>query len=186
MATEDTARRSSRRDTLRFGGAAGIALAAGAAIRSGAVAQDATPASEGGTSVTIQAVSLDAAMALIEAARAKATEIGVPMAIAIVDTQGMLKAFARMDGVNSAATVEIVQKKAYTAASFRNPTHQIAEGVADNVPRATSLVSLENFTLLPGGYPIPDGESVVGGIGVGGGAPEHDMEVAEAALAALG
>jgi uncharacterized protein GlcG (DUF336 family) len=185
MASEDTTRRASRRDALRFGGAAGVALAAGAAIRNNALAQDATPAA-GGASVTIQAVSIDTAMALIEAARAKASEIGVPMAIAIVDPLGVLKAFARMDGVNSAATVEIVQKKAYTAASFRNPTHGIAEGVADNVPRAVSLVTLESFILLPGGYPIPDGDAVVGGIGVGGGAPEQDMEVAEAALAALG
>lgn len=184
MMSEDTARRASRRDALRFGGAAGVALAAGAAVRSGTMAQDATPAS-GGASVTIQAVSMATAMTLIEAGQAKASELGVPMAIAIVDPLGVLKAFARMDGVNSAATVEIVQKKAYTAASFRNPTHGIAEGVAENMPRAISLAGLENFILLPGGYPIPDGEMVVGGIGVGGGAPEQDMEVAEAALAAL-
>lgn len=184
MTSEDTARRASRRDALRFGGAAGVALAAGSTIR-GAAAQDATPA-PGGASVTIQAVSMATAMTLIEAGQAKASELGVPMAIAIVDPLGVLKAFARMDGVNSAATVEIVQKKAYTAASFRNPTHGIAEGVAENMPRAVSLVTLENFILLPGGYPIPDGEMVVGGIGVGGGAPEQDMEVAEAALAALG
>lgn len=175
---------ATRRDALRISGSAGAAIAAGSLLRGSAAAHQATPES-GSASVTIQAVSIDTAMALIDAARAKASEIGVPMAIAIVDPLGLLKAFARMDGVNSAATVEIVQKKAYTAASFRNPTHGIAEGVADNLTRAISLVSLENFILLPGGYPIHDGEMIVGGIGVGGGSPEQDMEVAEAALAAL-
>ncbi len=185
MASENTTRRASRRDALRFGGTAGVALAAGAVLRSASAAQDATPAA-GEASVTVQAVSLQTATTLIEAAQAKAGELGVPMAIAVVDPGGMLKAFARMDGVNSAATVEIVQKKAYTAASFRSPTHGIAEGVADNVPRAVSLAALENFILLPGGYPTSVGDVVVGGLGVGGGAPEQDMEVAEAALAALG
>ena len=41
------------------------------------------------------------------------------------------------------------------------------------------------MTLLAGGYPIAAGGVVVGGIGVGGGSPQQDMEVAEAALTVL-
>ncbi len=184
MTSEPTKHLHDRRQVLRLGGAAGLALAASGAITGSAVAQDGTPTA-GGTSATKRTVSLETAMVLIEAAQDKAGELGVSMAIAVVDEGGLLKAFSRMDGVNSAATVDIVQMKAYSAASFRTPTHRLAEGVKDNAPRAASLANVPRFTLLAGGYPILDGDTVVGGIGVGGGSPEQDMEVAEAALAAV-
>jgi len=173
-----------RRDTFRAGGAAGVALAAGAVLSHRASAQDATPAASGNTE-SFQSITLDAATRLIEAAQAKAMEIGVPMAVAIVDSVGNLKAFARMDGLNRLVTVGLVQDKAYTAASFRTPTHQLAENAAANPAFLASLTAIPNFTLIGGGYPIADGEVVIGGIGAGGGSPEQDMEVAEAALAAL-
>lgn len=184
---ESTQRRHSRRNALRLGGAAGVAVAAGAtAPYAGVRAQDGTPTTDGGaTGVTKQTVPLETAMALIEAAQAAAAELGVPVAVAVVDESGLLKAFARMDRVNSAATVDIVQMKAYSSASFRAPTHRLAEGVADNGPRAASLANVPGFTLLAGGVPIEDGETVVGGLGVGGGSPDQDVEIAEAALAAL-
>lgn len=185
MANQVSTKRTTRRDTLRIGGAVGVALAAGAALSGNAAAQGATPPA-GGMSVTRQSVSLETAAALIEAAQQSAMELGIPMAVAVVDEGGLLKAFHRMDGVNSAATVDIVQMKAYSAASFRTPTHQLAEGVMENIPRASSLANIPRFTLLGGGYPIKDGDVVIGGIGVGGGSAEQDMQVAEAALAAIG
>jgi uncharacterized protein GlcG (DUF336 family) len=149
-----------------------------------ATAQDATPAA-GGISTTIQTITLDAATQLIHAAQEKSVEIGVPMAIAIVDAVGLLKAFHRMDSLDRAVTVDLVQRKAYTSASFRAPTHMLAENAAANPAFLASLAAIPNFTLIGGGYPIMDGETVIGGIGAGGGSPEQDMEVAEAALAAL-
>jgi uncharacterized protein GlcG (DUF336 family) len=185
MASEDTTRRASRRDALRVGGAAGVALAAGVAIRSGALAQDATP-EPGGISHTIQTLSLATAVQLIEAAEQASVDIGVAMAIAIVDHSGMLKAFHRMDGLERQVTVDLVQSKAYTAASFRTPTHMLAENASANPAFLASVSNIPGFTLIGGGYPISDGEVVVGGIGVGGGSAEQDMQVAEAALASLG
>jgi uncharacterized protein GlcG (DUF336 family) len=137
-------------------------------------------------SVTKQSVSLEAAQGLVTAAIAKAAELGVPMAIAVVDEGGLLRAFARMDPVTSAATVDLVQAKAYTAASFRTPTHRLAAGAQDDPARLASLSNVPRFTLIGGGYPITEGDLVIGGIGVGGGSPEQDVEVAEAALAAVG
>jgi uncharacterized protein GlcG (DUF336 family) len=43
-------------------------------------------------------VKLDQAYAIIDAARAKADDIGVPMNIAVVDAGNNLTAFSRMDG----------------------------------------------------------------------------------------
>jgi uncharacterized protein GlcG (DUF336 family) len=178
-------RRTNRRDTLRIGGAAGMALVAGAALRNSATAQGATPA-PGGLSTSVPVISLDTARRLVEEAERKSAEIGVPMAIAVVDSIGLLKAFHRMDGLDRMVSVGLVQDKAYTAASFRTPTHMLAENAAGNAAFLSSLVNIPNFTLIGGGYPIMDGDVVVGGIGVGGGSPEQDMEVAEAALAILG
>jgi uncharacterized protein GlcG (DUF336 family) len=184
MAESSSSRLSSRRETLKVGGAVGVALAAGSLLSHQASAQDATPAASG-LSRSVQTITLDAAVRLIEAAEAKSTEIGVPMAIAIVDHAGLLKAFHRMDGLDRTVTVDLVQRKAYTSASFRAPTHTLAENAAENGPFAASLANIPGFTLIGGGFPIMDGDAVIGGIGAGGGTPDQDMEVAQAALDAL-
>lgn len=184
MIDRQLSRLSTRRDTLKLGGAAGIAAAAGTLVTRRAAAQEATPSPEG-ISRTIQTITLDAALRLTEAAQQKAMELGVPMAIAIVDSVGLLKSFHRMDGLDRSATITLVQSKAFTAASFRTPTHMLAENSNENPAFQNSLVNIPNFTLIAGGFPISDGDVVIGGIGVGGGSPDQDAEVAEAALAAL-
>ena len=176
--------RHSRRDAVRIVGAAGVALAAAGALRPDAATQ--TPEAAGEVSIVRQTVTLAAAQRLLEAAQAKATELAVPVVIAIVDEGGVLKAFHRMDGVVSPAPVDIAPRKAYSAAAFRTPTHQLAESNLSNPARMASLPNLPNIVLLAGGYPITDGDIVVGGIGVSGASPEVDMQIAEAGLAALG
>lgn len=174
--TQTEARRVGRRHMLlAAGGAAALVGLTGTAQQASAQAP---------VSADRASVSLAAAETLIEAAIAKAQEIGVPMAIAILDESGILKAFARMDGT-SLASVDIVQAKAYTAAAFRAPTHVLAERNQADPARLASLTSLPRVTLLGGGFPITQGSTVIGGIGVGGGSPQQDIEVAQAALAAL-
>ncbi len=48
-----------------------------------------------------------------------------------------------------------------------------------------SLPNVPRVTLLAGGFPITEGEVVIGGVGVSGSSPENDMRIAEAGLAAL-
>jgi uncharacterized protein GlcG (DUF336 family) len=184
MANPVSTKRTTRRDTIRIGGAVGVALAAGTALSGSAAAQSATPPA-GGISMAKPTISLQAAAMLVEAAQQKAMELGVAMNIAVVDESGMLKAFHRMDGNNNAASVDIAQRKAFSAASFRTPTHEVAEAAADNPQRIASLTNIPGFTLLLGGYPVMDGDAVIGGIGVSGGSPDQDMEVAETALTVL-
>jgi uncharacterized protein GlcG (DUF336 family) len=130
-------------------------------------------------------ITQDAADRLIEAASAKAGEMGVPEVIAIVDESGALKAFRRMDGAPLLA-VEIATNKAYTAVSFGMPTHEWFEFIKNDPPLLHGIVHTPRLTVFGGGYPIKEGDQVIGGIGVSGGHYRHDMEVAEAALAALG
>ncbi|WP_311043730.1 heme-binding protein [Rhizobium lentis] len=65
--------------------------------------------------LTIKRFSLADARVLLEGARARAQEIGVPMCIAVTDEAGQLIAFERMDGGKITSTI-IAQDKAYTAA----------------------------------------------------------------------
>jgi hypothetical protein len=59
-------------------------------------------------------ISYELARKMVDAAVAKARELGVSENVAIIDEGGNLKAFSRMDGA-SMPTIEIAQKKAYTA-----------------------------------------------------------------------
>ncbi len=51
--------------------------------------------------------------------------------------------------------------------------------------RAQSFLAA-GFSLLGGGVPITRNGQVIGAVGIGGGSPEQDVQVAEAGLAALG
>src|ERR1700680_3967274 len=59
-------------------------------------------------------ISSELAQKMVNAAVAKARELGVTENVAILDDGGNLKAFSRMDGA-SIPTIEIAQNKAYTA-----------------------------------------------------------------------
>ena len=132
-----------------------------------------------------KSVTLEAAQQAIEAAAAKAREIGVPMAIAVVDPDGTLKAFSRMDGAALLA-VRIAQQKAWTAISFGLPTQGLWEFIKDDPPLLHSLPHQENMILFGGGSPISLDGQMIGGIGVSGGHYSQDQECADAGLAALG
>jgi uncharacterized protein GlcG (DUF336 family) len=130
-------------------------------------------------------VSLEAAEAIVAAARAKAVEIEVPAAIAVVDADGTLKAFVRMDGA-PLLPVRIAQQKAWTAISFGMPSHAWWDMVREDPPLLHGIVHQEDVVIFGGGYPIQGGDGeVIGGVGVSGGHYSQDQEIAEAGLAAL-
>lgn len=121
------------------------------------------------------------ALRILEAAAAKAAQMDVPQCIAIVDDGGNLLAFVRMDGAKF-LSIDSAIRKAVTAVSARVPTGGVPADVEMKLAHATSgrLVNLK------GGLPIVEDGVVVGGIGVGSGTGEQDLEVAQAGLAALG
>jgi len=125
-------------------------------------------------------LTLGGAMKLLQAAIAKAAEIGVPECISIVDPGGHLLAFARMDGA-FVQSIDSSLMKAMTAASYGEPTGNIAAGIDLKLAIAIQGKRIN----LPGGLPIIVDGHVIGGIGVGSGTGEQDRIVAEAALGAL-
>ena len=131
-------------------------------------------------------VSTDLAHRIVAAAEAKATEIGVPMDIAVCDESGVLKAFSRMDGA-ALLSIQIAQDKAYTAVGFGMPTDGWHEFIKDDPPLAAGAVGgIDRLVIFGGGFPITVGDKVVGAIGVSGGHYTQDMEVAQAGLAVVG
>jgi glc operon protein GlcG len=125
-------------------------------------------------------LTIDGAMKLLNAAMAKAKEIGVGECISIVDPGGHLLAFARMDGA-FVQSFDSSLMKAMTAASYGDPTGNIAAGIDLKLAIATQGKRIN----LPGGLPIIVDGHLIGGIGVGSGTGEQDRIVAEAALGAL-
>jgi uncharacterized protein GlcG (DUF336 family) len=111
---------------------------------------------------------------------------GYRVAVSVVDRAGVLRAMARTDGAGP-HTVDSSRKKAYTAASFRRPTTELAE-LINKVPTLQTLREINNEVLmLGGGLPIEIGGEIVGGIGVGGAPGAHlDDACAQAGLDAIG
>jgi uncharacterized protein GlcG (DUF336 family) len=135
--------------------------------------------------VNVATITTDAAHRMIAAAEAKATEMGVPMCIAVADPGGNLKAFSRMDGAALLST-QIAQDKAYTAVGFGMPTHGWHDFIKDDAPLAAGApTGIDRLVIFGGGYPITVDGTVVGAIGVSGGHYTQDQQVAEAGLAAL-
>lgn len=132
--------------------------------------------------LTVKRLSNDEAKILIEGARRKAGDIGVPMCIAIVDESGNLIAFDRMDG-GKVTSVTISQDKAFTAAAARKATHDYnAVCVPGNLAFGIHTEVGGRLSTVGGGLPVlVDGE-VVGGIGLSSGTPAQDMECAQAGI----
>lgn len=132
--------------------------------------------------LTIKRLDIEDARVLIAGARKKATEIGVPMCIAVTDESGQLIAFERMDGGKITSSI-IAQDKAYTAAGAKRTTESYGVASQPGSP-AYGINSAIGGRLLVvgGGLPvIVDGE-VVGGIGLSSGTPAQDTECAQAAI----
>ncbi|WP_407520682.1 GlcG/HbpS family heme-binding protein [Methylobacterium oryzisoli] len=131
-------------------------------------------------------VTIKEAQAAIEAARAKAVEIGTQMCIAIVDSGGNLKAFYRMDDA-WVGSIDISQKKAKTALYFGMTTGQIGKLSQPGGPLYGIEHSNDGLITFPGGIPIVDKDGVMSGaIGVSGSTVENDHTVAEAGARAIG
>ncbi len=122
-----------------------------------------------------------AVMEMLSAAVARAEEIEQPQCIVVVDPSGVTLGEIRMTG-SKFLSRRSETAKALTSASHGIPSEEIPEHVRSAIADATG----GGVTGLPGGLPIRLAGSVVGGIGVGSGKPEQDLEVARAALAAIG
>jgi uncharacterized protein GlcG (DUF336 family) len=122
---------------------------------------------------------------LASLAERAASDIGIPMAIAVADAEGGLQCFSRMDGALPAST-EIAVSKAFSAAVLRMGTHELGRLAAPG----KELYGIQHthggrIILFGGGLPLKLKGVVAGGIGVSGGSVDEDMLAAGIAVDAL-
>jgi uncharacterized protein GlcG (DUF336 family) len=133
--------------------------------------------------LTIKRLDITDAHKLIEGARAKAQEIGVPMCIAVTDESGNLIAFERMNG-GKVTSIQLAIDKSFTAAGVRKGTDALGEVNQPGMPaHGISSALGGRMVAVAGGLPVTSNGVVVGGIGVSSGSPAQDLEVAQAGLA---
>ncbi len=122
----------------------------------------------------------------ISAALESCKKDGYRVSVSVVDRAGVLRAMGRADGAGP-HTVDSSRKKAYTAASIRRPTSELADLIT-KVPSLQALRDINGEVLiLGGGLPIELGGEVIGGIGVGGAPGAHlDDACAQDGLDAIG
>lgn len=134
----------------------------------------------------IQEPVLTGAMALqmVEKAFAQAEKDSLQVTITIVDKSGQTLAVLRHHSAG-VHTVRASYKKAYTAASQKRETAEIAKGIKEGtIPEDIRFLD-ENVLMMDGGLPIFINGKVVGGIGVGGAHGSEDVRIAKAGLKLL-
>jgi uncharacterized protein GlcG (DUF336 family) len=131
-------------------------------------------------------ITLAGAEKAIEAGKSKAAQLGIAFTITIVDAGVHLVAVSRMDGA-ALASVESSQAKARTSVFFASATRDLAPAVQPGAPMFGIETGFRDpVAFVGGGVPVTDVEGrVIGAIGVGGGYPDQDHEVAEAVKSAL-
>ena len=149
---------------------------AGCAAFAAHAQQDATYTSRSMTPET----ALTAARAALESCRKQ----GFQVAVAVVDRAGLAQVLLR-DRFAGAHTLDAATRKAWTAASFRISTAELARETQAGRPMS-ALRDLPQVLAGAGGLPIEAGGSTLGAIGVSG-APggEADDACAAAGIKAI-
>ena len=131
-----------------------------------------------GPSITLDVAKQTAAAALGEA-RAHSWK----MAVAVVDTAGLLVYFEKMDDTQ-AGSVLMAQAKARSAALFKRPTKAFQDTLAAGGD-GLRVLGLEGAVPVEGGVPLIVDGRIAGAIGVSGGTSAEDGVCAHAAVNAL-
>jgi len=136
--------------------------------------------------VPMNTLSMRAAQRVAHAAIAAATAKEVAACIAICDPSGAAIVTIRMDGAPR-LSAQVALDKAYSVAAFNGmPTDKWWPLLADDPALVHGFTHTDRLVVFAGGVPVlVDGE-VVGAVGVSGGSPEQDRQIAQAGADALG
>lgn len=128
-------------------------------------------------------INLDQAKKVVAGVLAEARKIGVPMAVAVVDTAGNLVAFEKMDNTQT-ASISVAIDKGVSAAIYRRPTKVFQDALAGG-GAGLRVLQLRGASAVEGGVPALADGKIIGGIGVSGGTPDQDGQCAKAGADAL-
>lgn len=134
-------------------------------------------------------LTLEAALKIISAALAKSKSQGCkPMAIAVLDGAGNLKAFASEDGA-SMFRFDVARAKAWGAVGMGVSSRTLAERAQGNPNFFVSLSATSQGRFLPqtGAVVIKDAQGqLIGAVGASGGTGDEDEAICIAGVQAAG
>jgi glc operon protein GlcG len=127
-------------------------------------------------------LTLAAARKMVAAAEVEAERHHLAGVVAVVDDGGWPILIERMDHAAYVASVELAPGKARTAALFKKPSGALEDAINHG---RIAAVTARGFIEMQGGLPIVVDGEVIGGFGASFDTPEHDVQVAQAGVAAL-
>jgi len=122
-------------------------------------------------------IGVEAARKIAAVAVAEAKKNSWNVAVAVVDADGELVFFERMDNAQVGA-VKVSQEKARTAARFKRPSKVFEDAL---VGGRQAILGLPDVTPLEGGIPLLVDNKIVGAVGVSGATSQQDGVCAKAA-----
>jgi uncharacterized protein GlcG (DUF336 family) len=134
--------------------------------------------------ITVNQLTLAEANLMLDAAQAKAEDLGVPEVLCVSDAGGYPIALRRLDG-GKVTSVEIAINKAFTAAGHRKPTHFYRNAVPGEEAFGIMTQHSGRFTIFVGGWPVEYEGAVIGAISASGGNGEQDIACCKAGIDAL-
>jgi uncharacterized protein GlcG (DUF336 family) len=132
----------------------------------------------------VRVLTPETALKAAQAALKNCRDSGFQAAVAVVDRMGVLQVMLR-DRFAGPHTPDMAAAKAYTAASFRTNTTELAEATQPGRPQS-GIRHRPGIAAVGGGLMIEAGGSLLGAIGVSG-APggKEDDSCAAAGIAAV-
>jgi uncharacterized protein GlcG (DUF336 family) len=130
-------------------------------------------------------LTLEQGQEILQAATAKAKEIGIAASIVVLDAAGHLKAFSRMDDA-WLGSIDVAMKKARTSVLFEMETQNIWEVCKPGAQAHGLEQTNDGLVTFAGGIPLKtSGGRLLGAVGVSGGQVSQDFEIASAGSAAF-
>ncbi len=138
-------------------------------ILAGAMASSSAMAMDGDLTGMTKSMTLDTAATIATKTIESCREMGIPVGVTVLDRMG--RTLVIMRDLNAPSlTLEISEKKAYTALSFNVKTSALKE-------RSQSVMAyVDSLYLGAGGAPVEAAGSVLGAVGVSGAPDGMDDE----------
>ena len=130
-------------------------------------------------------LTLDQARQIVDASLARAAELRLaPIAVAVLDSGGHLKAFARQDDAGIVRP-QIAIGKAWGALGMGMGSRSLADKGPEFLG-ALAAMSGGKVVPSPGGVLIRDGDRIIGAVGISGDTGGNDETCAVAGIEAVG
>lgn len=146
------------------------------------------PRAGGAPAAPPQNIDLAIAKRMVAAAEAAAVAANAHNGFAVVDANGDLVFFERMDGAAPRALTS-AEGKARAAVLFGMPTKDVRDAANTGKPVSANIIvpaaGAWELTVQQGGLPIIKDGKVIGGIGSGGSSAANDEKFVQAGLDAI-